>query len=69
MRVRQLPTEPGGRIHPSLAHVIRARLPTEQPESPIVLYTVRRSDTLSVIAKRKLHDAGRWREIFELNPT
>ena len=42
-------------------------LPTEHPESPIVLYTVRRGDTLSKIAERELGNANRWREIFELN--
>ena len=42
-------------------------LPSEHPESPPVLYTVRRGDTLSEIAERELGDADRWREIFELN--
>ncbi len=42
-------------------------LPTDHPESPPRLYTVRRGDTLSKIAERELGNANRWREIFELN--
>jgi nucleoid-associated protein YgaU len=43
-------------------------LPPATPTGPIPkLYTVKRGDTLSGIAKAKLGNANRWREIFDLN--
>jgi nucleoid-associated protein YgaU len=35
--------------------------------APVRLYTIRKRDSLVSIARRFLHDAGRWREIAELN--
>ncbi|WP_239165136.1 LysM peptidoglycan-binding domain-containing protein [Actinoplanes palleronii] len=43
-------------------------LPPAQPTGPIPkLYTVKKGDTLSGIAKAKLGNANRWPEIFALN--
>ncbi len=43
-------------------------LPDETPSGPPPrVYTVRRGDTLSGIARKQLGDASRWPEIFELN--
>ena len=30
-------------------------------------YTIKRGDSLSVVAQRLLHSAGRWRQLYELN--
>nr|WP_246259729.1 LysM peptidoglycan-binding domain-containing protein [Streptomyces typhae] len=35
--------------------------------TPTSTYTVRKGDTLTSIAKAQLGDAGRWREIADLN--
>ncbi|SDT34383.1 LysM peptidoglycan-binding domain-containing protein [Actinoplanes derwentensis] len=43
-------------------------LPPKQPVGPIPrLYTVKAGDSLSKIAREKLGDEDRWREIFNLN--
>src|SRR4029434_1138773 len=43
-------------------------LPGATPVKPRpTLYKVKRGDTLSSIAERKLGDAARWRDIFTLN--
>lgn len=43
-------------------------LPDSTPTGPPSrVYTVRKGDTLSAIAKTHLGDASRWPEIFELN--
>ena len=43
-------------------------LPGATPIKPTpTLYKVKRGDTLSAIAERKLGDAARWRDIFTLN--
>lgn len=44
------------------------RLPDRTSTDPVPrVYTVRRGDSLSKIARKQLGDANRWPEIFDLN--
>lgn len=45
----------------------RATSTTKKTTSKTTTYTVKRGDTLSGIAKKKLGKASRWREIYNLN--
>jgi nucleoid-associated protein YgaU len=43
------------------------QLAVKTPETPATLYTVRKGDTLSAIAKTYYKDAGKYPRIFEAN--